>query len=235
MPTPPRLPKSSASNLGRSPATATIPSPHRDATSRHASRRPHCVRYPASVLPGERPNLGVVMHDGVDDNGMSAETLFLEATWNEDGREKAGRYVARVTPAAEDIPVFPEQALPRPPPRVRHPASATPRPPPRVRHPASATPRPPPRVRHPASATPRPPPGVRTASATSGPLPRVCYLGSATSGLLPRVCYLGSATPRPPPPVRLPASVTSRPHRDRHRPPPSRTPPLRPGPLSDIS
>jgi aminoglycoside phosphotransferase (APT) family kinase protein len=63
----------------------------------------------ATVLPAE--SAGVVMHDGIDANGMSSETLFLEATWTEDGRQRDGRYVARVAPAAEDVPVFPEYAL----------------------------------------------------------------------------------------------------------------------------
>jgi aminoglycoside phosphotransferase (APT) family kinase protein len=65
----------------------------------------------ATVLPAERADPGVVMHDGIDTNGMSSETLFLEATWTEGGRRQVGRYVARVVPAAEDFPVFPEYDL----------------------------------------------------------------------------------------------------------------------------
>jgi aminoglycoside phosphotransferase (APT) family kinase protein len=63
----------------------------------------------ATVLPAESAD--VVMHDGADANGMSSETLFLDATWDDDGRRRTGRYVARVAPAAEDVPVFPEYAL----------------------------------------------------------------------------------------------------------------------------
>jgi aminoglycoside phosphotransferase (APT) family kinase protein len=63
----------------------------------------------ATVLPAE--NARVVMRDRIDANGMSSETLFLEATWTDDGRQRSGRYVARVAPAAEDVPVFHEYAL----------------------------------------------------------------------------------------------------------------------------
>jgi len=65
----------------------------------------------ATVLPAGCVDPAVVMRDGVDANGMSSETLFLEAAWTEGGRRRAGRYVARVVPAAEDVPVFPEYAL----------------------------------------------------------------------------------------------------------------------------
>jgi aminoglycoside phosphotransferase (APT) family kinase protein len=51
------------------------------------------------------------MHTGIDANGMSSETLILDAAWSEGGEQRIGRYVARVAPAAEDVPVFPEYAL----------------------------------------------------------------------------------------------------------------------------
>ena len=64
----------------------------------------------ASVLPpGSDPSL--VLLSGIDANGMSSETLVLDATWQEDGQAKVGRYVARVAPAAEDFPVFPRYDL----------------------------------------------------------------------------------------------------------------------------
>jgi aminoglycoside phosphotransferase (APT) family kinase protein len=65
----------------------------------------------ATVLPAGTANPTVVVHDGGDANGMSSETLFVDATWTENGRQQTGRFVARVTPAAEDVPVFPEYAL----------------------------------------------------------------------------------------------------------------------------
>jgi aminoglycoside phosphotransferase (APT) family kinase protein len=65
----------------------------------------------ATVLPPDRSEPRVVMRGGVDANGMSSETLFVDVTWTEQGRERGGRYVMRVTPDPQDVPVFPEYAL----------------------------------------------------------------------------------------------------------------------------
>ncbi len=48
----------------------------------------------------------VTLHSGIDANGMSSETLVLDVDWTEDGEAKHGEYVARVAPAAHDLPVF---------------------------------------------------------------------------------------------------------------------------------
>lgn len=58
------------------------------------------TRLPAGAEPS------VVMHSGIDANGMSSETLLLDATWTDDGSPQEGRFVARVAPAAQDVPVF---------------------------------------------------------------------------------------------------------------------------------
>lgn len=64
----------------------------------------------ATVLPaGSEPE--VRLHAGVDSNGMSSETVILDVTWTENGTRRTGEYVARVAPAAEDLPVFPEYRL----------------------------------------------------------------------------------------------------------------------------
>ncbi|WP_341923727.1 phosphotransferase family protein [Nocardioides psychrotolerans] len=64
----------------------------------------------ATLLPaGADPQ--VVLHSGIDANGMSSETMILDATWTEDGEPRHGEYVARVAPAAADFPVFPSYAL----------------------------------------------------------------------------------------------------------------------------
>jgi len=64
----------------------------------------------ATLLPpGAEPS--VVLHSGIDANGMSSETLLLDVTWTEDGQERRGEYVARVAPAEADIPVFPSYEL----------------------------------------------------------------------------------------------------------------------------
>lgn len=64
----------------------------------------------STVLPdGVIPD--VVVDSGIDSNGMSSETIVLAATWDDGGEAKTHRFVARVTPAAEDIPVFPTYRL----------------------------------------------------------------------------------------------------------------------------
>lgn len=59
--------------------------------------------------PGADPT--VTVHSGVDANGMSSETIILDVDWVEDGESRRGEYVARVAPAAEDLPVFPHYEL----------------------------------------------------------------------------------------------------------------------------
>jgi aminoglycoside phosphotransferase (APT) family kinase protein len=64
----------------------------------------------STVLPGGAvPDITV--ESGIDSNGMSSETIVLNAEWTEDGEVQKHRWVARVTPAAEDIPVFPSYRL----------------------------------------------------------------------------------------------------------------------------
>jgi aminoglycoside phosphotransferase (APT) family kinase protein len=63
-----------------------------------------------TVLPnGADPT--VVLHSSVQENGLSSETVLLDATWTEDGTQRVGQYVARVAPAREDLPVFEHYAL----------------------------------------------------------------------------------------------------------------------------
>ena len=67
-------------------------------------------RWMSSVLPdGSAPEITV--ESGVDANGMSSETLILTARWTEDGRPVEQRFVARVAPTAQDVPVFPSYRL----------------------------------------------------------------------------------------------------------------------------
>jgi aminoglycoside phosphotransferase (APT) family kinase protein len=62
-------------------------------------------RWLSTVMPG-----GVVpkvtVESGVDANGMSSETIILTGRWNEDGQDREEKWVARVAPTAEDVPVF---------------------------------------------------------------------------------------------------------------------------------
>ena len=58
-----------------------------------------------TVMPGgAEPE--VTVESGVDSNGMSSETIILTGRWTEDGAPVEQKWVARVAPTAEDVPVF---------------------------------------------------------------------------------------------------------------------------------
>ncbi|WP_232678965.1 phosphotransferase family protein [Nocardioides sp. R-C-SC26] len=80
-------------------------------SSRDASTVPGLLEaWLAEVLPaGAEPQ--VVLHSGIDANGMSSETLVLDATWTEDGERTTRPFVARVAPSEADFPVFPRYDL----------------------------------------------------------------------------------------------------------------------------
>lgn len=80
-------------------------------SSRDAALVPAALeRWLTTLLPvGADPE--VVLHSGIDSNGMSSETLVLDATWTEDGARTTHPMVARVAPAAQDFPVFPRYDL----------------------------------------------------------------------------------------------------------------------------
>jgi aminoglycoside phosphotransferase (APT) family kinase protein len=58
------------------------------------------TRMPGGVTPN------ITVESGVDSNGMSSETILLTGRWEEDGRPVEQRWVARVAPTTEDVPVF---------------------------------------------------------------------------------------------------------------------------------
>jgi aminoglycoside phosphotransferase (APT) family kinase protein len=67
-------------------------------------------RWLATVLPGGvAPQ--VTVESGVDSNGMSSETIILTGRWDDGGGAVEQRWVARVAPSAEDVPVFPSYRL----------------------------------------------------------------------------------------------------------------------------
>ena len=80
-------------------------------SSRDSSTLPaRLAEWLATVLPDGADPV-VTLHSGVDANGMSSETIILDVDWTEGGERRHGEYVARVAPAAEDLPVFPNYAL----------------------------------------------------------------------------------------------------------------------------
>ena len=62
-------------------------------------------RWLRATLP-EGSDARVVELASPESNGMSSETLLVDAVWTEDGAEVARRLVARVEPPATDYPVF---------------------------------------------------------------------------------------------------------------------------------
>jgi aminoglycoside phosphotransferase (APT) family kinase protein len=59
----------------------------------------------STVLPGgATPEITV--ESGVDSNGMSSETIILTGRWDEGGERREQKFVARVAPAEQDVPVF---------------------------------------------------------------------------------------------------------------------------------
>ncbi|MCT7661028.1 phosphotransferase family protein [Mycobacterium deserti] len=74
-------------------------------SSRDLSKLPEVMaRWLSTVLPGGvTPEITV--ESGVDANGMSSETIILTGRWDENGQVEQ-KWVARVAPAAEDVPVF---------------------------------------------------------------------------------------------------------------------------------
>jgi aminoglycoside phosphotransferase (APT) family kinase protein len=64
----------------------------------------------STVMPGGvAPDITV--ESGVDSNGMSSETIIFTARWEEDGEQREQKFVARVAPTAEDVPVFTEYRM----------------------------------------------------------------------------------------------------------------------------
>ncbi|MBV8928840.1 MAG: phosphotransferase family protein [Mycobacteriaceae bacterium] len=80
-------------------------------SSRDTSTLPELIsQWLATILPGgATPQVSV--ESGVDANGMSSETIILNARWNEDGAAVERRLVVRVAPTADDVPVFPSYRL----------------------------------------------------------------------------------------------------------------------------
>ena len=75
-------------------------------SSRDATTLPtRLAEWLSTVLP-EGADPVVTLHSGIDANGMSSETIVLDVDWTEGGEAKHGEYVARVAPAAHDLPVF---------------------------------------------------------------------------------------------------------------------------------
>lgn len=83
---------------------------HLQRSSRDTSTVPAALSaWLSTVMPGGiTPEITV--ESGVDSTGMSSETIMLTGRWDDDGPVEQ-RWVARVAPTAEDVPVFPTYRL----------------------------------------------------------------------------------------------------------------------------
>jgi aminoglycoside phosphotransferase (APT) family kinase protein len=80
-------------------------------SSRDLSALPAVMsKWLSAVMPGgATPEITV--ESGVDSNGMSSETIILTGRWDDDGHAREQKWVARVAPATEDVPVFTEYRM----------------------------------------------------------------------------------------------------------------------------
>ena len=75
-------------------------------SSRDFTKLPNVMsRWLSTLLPGgAAPEISV--ESGVDANGMSSETIILTGRWDEGGQRREEKWVARVAPTQQDVPVF---------------------------------------------------------------------------------------------------------------------------------
>jgi aminoglycoside phosphotransferase (APT) family kinase protein len=83
---------------------------HIQRSARDVSSIPTAIsEWLSTVMPGHvRPE--VTVESGIDSNGMSSETIILTGRWH-DGEAVEQKWVARVAPTAQDVPVFPDYRL----------------------------------------------------------------------------------------------------------------------------
>ncbi|KUI42243.1 aminoglycoside phosphotransferase [Mycobacterium sp. IS-1590] len=75
-------------------------------SSRDLSTLPGVMsRWLSTVLP-DAAAPEITVESGVDANGMSSETIILTGRWSADGQPQEQKWVARVAPTTEDVPVF---------------------------------------------------------------------------------------------------------------------------------
>ncbi|MFZ0665334.1 MAG: phosphotransferase family protein [Acidimicrobiales bacterium] len=67
--------------------------------------------FETTLPPGSAPQISV--HGAASTNGMSSETVLLDASWSEGSKTRAEALVARMAPSLADVPVFPNYDLHR--------------------------------------------------------------------------------------------------------------------------
>ncbi|TMS53384.1 phosphotransferase family protein [Mycobacterium sp. DBP42] len=79
---------------------------HLQRSSRDVTTLPSVLsNWLSTVMPGGiAPEITV--ESGVDSNGMSSETIMLTGRWEDNGEPQEQKWVARVAPTVDDVPVF---------------------------------------------------------------------------------------------------------------------------------
>ncbi|MBU9764139.1 phosphotransferase family protein [Mycobacterium sp. TNTM28] len=79
---------------------------HLQRSSRDVTTLPSVLaQWLSTVMPGG-PTPEITVESGVDSNGMSSETIMLTGRWEENGAPREQKWVARVAPTTDDVPVF---------------------------------------------------------------------------------------------------------------------------------
>ena len=100
-----------ADDDGAATGTREVTDLKRSSRDRDEVRRRLEAWLATKLPPGAAPRIDAL--EGTSANGMSSETLLVDARWREDGVERSERLVARLAPGAEDVPVFPSYDLGR--------------------------------------------------------------------------------------------------------------------------
>src|SRR5919107_3076702 len=79
-----------------------------------SSRSPEVIRARlGDWLRTRQPDAEITDFQGTSANGMSSDTLMVDATWSGDDGPATHRLVVRVAPDMNDVPVFPTYDLSR--------------------------------------------------------------------------------------------------------------------------
>jgi aminoglycoside phosphotransferase (APT) family kinase protein len=93
------------------PGATDVTELHRSSRDRDVMRARFGAWLARRLPAGAAPEITAL--DGTSANGMSSETLLIDATWAEDGGARAPHHlVARLAPDPADVPVFPRYDLP---------------------------------------------------------------------------------------------------------------------------
>ena len=79
---------------------------HITRSSRDVSTVPGLLSQWLSTVMDDGITPDITVESGIDSNGMSSETIILTGRWTQGGEPVEQKWVARVAPKADDVPVF---------------------------------------------------------------------------------------------------------------------------------